>query len=190
VPAARTMRALAGGVRRRLRAAGADATAHRMDARPLLRPHDAHRPRRGRQAPVAHARDDVGGHARRAGRAGGAAALARRAGARRRLRMRVPAERILIVLLGAIGDVVRGLPLATRLRAGYPNARLAWAVEPRAAPLLEHHPALDERLVFERAGGARSFLAFLRRVRAGGFDLVLDLQRHAKSGAVSWASGA
>lgn len=104
--------------------------------------------------------------------------------------MRVPAERILIVLLGAIGDVVRGLPLATRLRAGYPHARLAWAVEPRAAPLLEHHPALDERLVFERAGGARSFLAFLRRVRAGGFDLVLDLQRHAKSGVVSWASGA
>src|SRR5262249_31616184 len=104
--------------------------------------------------------------------------------------MRVPAERILIVLLGAIGDVVRGLPLAARVRAGYPSAHLAWAVEPRAAPLLEEHPALDERLVFERAGGARSFFTFLRRVRDGRFDLVLDLQRHAKSGLVSFASGA
>jgi lipopolysaccharide heptosyltransferase II len=104
--------------------------------------------------------------------------------------MRVPAERILIILLGAIGDVVRGLPLAARVRAGYPDAHLAWAVEPRSAPLLEHHPALDECLVFERAGGARSFLAFLQRVRAGRYDLVLDLQRHAKSGLVSLASRA
>jgi lipopolysaccharide heptosyltransferase II len=104
--------------------------------------------------------------------------------------MRVPAERILIVLLGAIGDVTRALPLANRLRAGYPRAHIAWAVEPAAAPVLANHPALDDRLVFERRGGATTFLAFLRRVRRERFDLVLDLQRHAKSGLVSAASRA
>ena len=104
--------------------------------------------------------------------------------------MRVPAERILIVLLGAIGDVVRALPLANRLRTGYPGAHLAWAVEPAAAPVLAAHPALDDRLVFERTGGVRAFVPFLRRIRAERFDLVLDLQRHAKSGLVSAASRA
>ncbi len=104
--------------------------------------------------------------------------------------MRTPATRILIVLLGAIGDVVRALPLANRLRAGYPDAHIAWAVEPRSAPILAEHPALDARLVFERHGGAPAFLAFLRRVRAERFDLVLDLQRHMKSGLVSRATGA
>lgn len=104
--------------------------------------------------------------------------------------MRVDAQRILIVLLGAIGDVVRALPLANRVRTAYPQAHLAWAVEPRSAPVLEGHPALDARLVFERRGGAQAFLAFLRRVRAERFDLVLDLQRHAKSGLVSVATGA
>jgi len=104
--------------------------------------------------------------------------------------VRVPADRILIVLLGAIGDVVRALPLATRVRAAYPTARIAWAIEPAAAPLLDGHPALDERLIFERRGGTRVFVRFLRRVRAGRFDLVLDLQRHLKSGVVSGASGA
>ncbi len=103
---------------------------------------------------------------------------------------RVQAERVLIVLLGAIGDVVRAMPLAMRVRAGYPAAHVAWAVEPAAAPLLETHPALDERIVFERSGGAPAFVRFLRRVRAGRFDLVLDLQRHLKSGIVSAASGA
>jgi lipopolysaccharide heptosyltransferase II len=104
--------------------------------------------------------------------------------------VRVPAQRILIVLLGAIGDVVRALPLANRLRAGYPRAHIAWAVEPRAAPLLEHHPALDAVLVFERAGGIVAFRRFLGLVRRQRFDLTLDLQRHAKSGLVSFASGA
>lgn len=104
--------------------------------------------------------------------------------------MRVAARRILIVLHGAIGDVVRALPLAMRVRDAYPEAHVAWAVEPPSAPLLEGHPAIDERLVFERRGGARAFLRFLRRVRAGRFDLTLDLQRHAKSGMVSFASRA
>ncbi len=104
--------------------------------------------------------------------------------------MRVPADRILIVLLGAIGDVVRALPLANRLRAGYPRAHIAWAVEPTAAPILAGHPALDDVLLFERHGGAPALWRFLRRVRRQGFDLTLDLQRHLKSGLVSFASRA
>jgi ADP-heptose:LPS heptosyltransferase len=99
-------------------------------------------------------------------------------------------RRILIVLLGAIGDVVRALPLAMRLRRGLPGATLAWAVEPIAAPLLDGHPAIDELLIFRRDLGALAFLRFLREVRRGAFDLVLDLQRHLKSGVVSRASGA
>jgi heptosyltransferase I len=99
-------------------------------------------------------------------------------------------ERILIVLLGAIGDVVRAMPLAMRVRRGFPSASITWAVEPAAAPLLERHPAIDERLVFRRDLGARAFLRFLAEVRRRRFDLVLDLQRHLKSGVVSRASGA
>ena len=103
---------------------------------------------------------------------------------------RVPACRILIVLHGAIGDVTLALPLANRLRRGYPGALIVWAVEPAAAPLLLHHAAVDEVLVFDRPRGVPAFLRFLRQVRALHPDLVLDLQRHLKSGIVSRASGA
>jgi lipopolysaccharide heptosyltransferase II len=99
-------------------------------------------------------------------------------------------ERILIVLLGAIGDVVRALPLAMRLRGGWPAAKLMWAVEPAAAPIVDRHPALDEILLFNRPEGAREFARFLRAVRHCGADLTLDLQRHFKSGLTSWYSGA
>lgn len=103
---------------------------------------------------------------------------------------RVAATRILIVLLGAIGDVVRALPLAQCLRRGYPGARLVWAVEPAAAPLLQAHPALDAVLTFDRPRGVPAFVRFLETVRAVRADLTLDLQRHLKSGIISRASGA
>jgi ADP-heptose:LPS heptosyltransferase len=99
-------------------------------------------------------------------------------------------RRILIILLGAIGDVTRALPLLWRLREGYPEARIAWAVEPAAEPLLRGHDALDEILVYRRESGARAFPSFLRAVRRGRFDLVLDLQRHLKSGFAALWSGA
>lgn len=101
-----------------------------------------------------------------------------------------PPQRILIVLLGAIGDVTRALPLLIRIRRAYPEARIAWAVEPPAAPLLEYHPALNTRIVYHRSQGMRAFWPFLRTIRHHHFDLSLDLQRHAKSGLVSYFSGA
>jgi heptosyltransferase-1 len=98
-------------------------------------------------------------------------------------------RRILIVLLGAIGDVVRALPLLGRIRRAWPSAHIAWAVEPKSQAVLEGHPWLDELIIYNRRAPL-SFVPFLARVRAGHFDLTLDLQRHLKSGVVSLASGA
>jgi heptosyltransferase-1 len=98
--------------------------------------------------------------------------------------------RVLIVLPGALGDVIRALPLLGRLRRGWPDAHLAWAVEPPSAPLLAGHPWLDETLVFDRRRGVRAFLPFLRRVRAGRYTRALDLGRSLKSAIIARASGA
>jgi heptosyltransferase I len=98
-------------------------------------------------------------------------------------------RRVLIILLGAIGDVVRALPLLGRIRRAWPATHIAWAIEPKSQAVLEGHPWLDELIVYNRRAPL-SFLPFLVRVRAGHFDLTLDLQRHLKSGVVSLASGA
>ncbi len=101
-----------------------------------------------------------------------------------------PPRRILIVLHGAIGDVVRALPLLGRMRRGWPEAHIAWAVEPKSAPILERHPWLDELILYDRRRAPWSFVPFLREIRGGHFDLVVDLQRHLKSGVTSLISGA
>jgi heptosyltransferase I len=102
----------------------------------------------------------------------------------------VAPRRILIILLGAIGDVVRALPLLGRLRTAWPDAHIAWAVEPKSAPILERHPWLDELIIYDRRHAPWSFARFLWEIRRGGFDLTLDLQRHLKSGIVSIVSRA
>jgi heptosyltransferase I len=45
-------------------------------------------------------------------------------------------ERLLIVRLGSMGDVIHALPAATLLRRGFPAATLGWMIEERWAELL------------------------------------------------------
>lgn len=104
-------------------------------------------------------------------------------------------DRILIIKLGAIGDVIHGLPVPATLRAVFPGAHLAWAVEEKAAPVLEGNPDLDETILLERRRlsgvSALSYLGeWIRRLRAARFDCVLDLHNLFKSGFLAYATGA
>ncbi len=99
-------------------------------------------------------------------------------------------RKVLIVLLGAIGDVTRALPLAVRIKQAWPTSELVWAVEPTSAPLLEKHEAIDRAIVFERHRGFTAYISFLRELRRERFDVVLDLQRHLKSGFTSFSTRA
>lgn len=111
-------------------------------------------------------------------------------------------ERILIVRTSAIGDVVFASPLAAALRRTWPDAYIAWVVEPGIDALVASDPSIDECIVWPkrewrallRAGRwvelyrrIRRFRAELRRRR---FDLALDLHGIAKSAFLAWLSGA
>ena len=98
--------------------------------------------------------------------------------------------RLLIVLPGALGDVVRALPLLGRIRRARPGAWLGWVVEPPSAPLLAGHPWLDRAHVFARPRGVRALVPLLREVRAERYEMALDLGRGAKSALIARASGA
>jgi len=98
--------------------------------------------------------------------------------------------RLLIVLPGAIGDVVRALPLLGRIRRGMPDAHIAWVVEPPSAPVLQGHPWLDEVRVLRRRDGAGAIAAFIGSLRGERWDMALDLGRGIKSALLARASGA
>ena len=100
--------------------------------------------------------------------------------------------RLLIVRLSAIGDVIHGMPMACALRQRLPEAMLTWAVEQRAAELLDGHAALDHRIVLPR-GWLRSpttVWRLRRQLRELRFDVAIDAQGLTKSAVVAWLSGA
>ncbi len=101
--------------------------------------------------------------------------------------------RILIVRLGALGDLVHAVPVAVALRRAYPEARIDWTVSAKHRELLDLVPVLDNRIVVnDRRGGAdglslRAAIALLRRTH---YDVAIDLQGLLKSAAIARLSGA
>lgn len=100
--------------------------------------------------------------------------------------------RLLIVRLGALGDIVHALPAAAALRDAYPDARLDWLVDAKHRAVLDLIPILDTRIVLDtrRWSGPRAPLAVIRTLRRANYDAAFDLQGLIKSAALARASGA
>ncbi len=116
--------------------------------------------------------------------------------------------RLLVVRLGAMGDILHALPAVTALRSAYPDWEIGWAVEPKWMPLLaaesDPGPSLSPRGVLRplvdrvhlapAKAWAKRPLSFEtlsqigslgRELRECGYDAVLDLQGAIKSSVVA-----
>ena len=103
--------------------------------------------------------------------------------------MRNP-DRILLVRLSHLGDVVHALGVFHALHAAYPRAELAWAVQPEFAGLLAGLPGLARVIPFERRGGLGAWLRFRRELVRFRADWTIDAQGNTKSAAATWLSRA
>jgi lipopolysaccharide heptosyltransferase I len=108
-------------------------------------------------------------------------------------------RRILIVRLGAMGDVIHTLPAASRLKHAFPGARIAWAIEPPWAPLLDGSPSVDEVITVPTTVWRKRLLGshtwseareLRRRLRTAGFDAAIDFQGLLKSAILARLSAA
>jgi ADP-heptose:LPS heptosyltransferase len=89
--------------------------------------------------------------------------------------------------------VVFTTPAIGALRRRFPEAQLTYLVEAPAAPVVDHHPALDEVIIVERPRGLARLgydLGLARRIRAQRFDIAIDFHGGPRSGFLTWASGA
>lgn len=109
-------------------------------------------------------------------------------------------QRILVIKLSSLGDVVHALPVGLALRQSYPQAHIAWLTEEEGCALLEKQPFLNQILCFRkkeilglvktaRAGRAvmlcKQFFQDLRRLV---FDAVIDAQGLFKSAFLCYLS--
>lgn len=94
-----------------------------------------------------------------------------------------PPQKILVIRLRGIGDVVLTTPVLENLRRAFPHAQIDYLTEPPSAPLLQTHPAITNVHVLEHKrwqklpmrATLRANWNFIRMLRAQNYDLVIDL---------------
>lgn len=92
-------------------------------------------------------------------------------------------RRILIYRLGSMGDTLVALPCLHSLRRWFPQAHITWLtnlpinIKARASADLLHGTGLIDEYIDYPVGlrGIRALWSLARRIRAGNFDLVIDL---------------
>ena len=98
---------------------------------------------------------------------------------------------ILILKPSSLGDVIQALPVLRLLKLHWRHAQIFWWIDSALAPLLQGDPGLAGIVPFERRRWAApvlwpEMLRSIRWMRAQNFDLVIDLQCLARSGAFAW----
>ncbi|MFQ5878109.1 MAG: glycosyltransferase family 9 protein [Acidobacteriota bacterium] len=110
------------------------------------------------------------------------------------------ADRLLLIRLGAVGDVLRTLPALHLIRTAFPAVHVAWVAEEVSLELLAGHPEIDELIPFPR----RRLISMARRpsrlaaalyelgrdLRGRRFTVAVDFQGSLKSGMIALLSGA
>ena len=92
--------------------------------------------------------------------------------------------RILVVRLGAMGDVIQALPAIASLKHSIPHSKITWIIEPKWSVLLEGNPYIDSIILFDRKtfSGLRDAWKRLREIR---YDFAVDFQGLVKSALVA-----
>ncbi len=99
-------------------------------------------------------------------------------------------DRICIVMMSAVGDAVHVLPVINAIKRANPRSHVTWVLQRVPASLVGGHPSVDEIVIFDRSRGWRAFRDVMKQLRAGNFDLLIDLQVYLKAGLVTALSGA
>ena len=107
-------------------------------------------------------------------------------------------ERILVIRLTAIGDVVLTLPAVSMLRNNFPEARITFLTTKENATLLRGFREVNEVIAIDRSRlrgknifrSAGELIRLLRQLRRGKFNLAVDLQGNGESAWLTRLTGA
>ena len=100
--------------------------------------------------------------------------------------------KILVIKLGAMGDLILVVPSLRMLRERYPDASITLLVDRKIAPVVAACPYLDDMILVDRKKLSRFFylLKIARRIRREGFDMSVDLHNNKWTHLLAYLGGA
>ena len=97
-------------------------------------------------------------------------------------------EKILVIKLRAVGDVLLSTIVLKNLRNHFPEAQIDFLTEPASREILEGNRTINNLLIFNP--GSDKSLSFLWRLRRSGYDLVLDLFGNPRTALMTYSTRA
>lgn len=98
-------------------------------------------------------------------------------------------EKILVLRLSAMGDVVLTTIFLRALGRRFPNGSVHYLTKRLYAPLVEHHPVVDRVISFDPKSGYAGFKTMARLLRGERYDYFFDLQKNLRSWPWSFYAG-
>ena len=90
-------------------------------------------------------------------------------------------QRILVIKLGALGDMIQAFAPFAQIRRAHPDARISLLTTPPFADLARRSGLFDEVQIDGRPSGVLAHLRLFRRLRRARYDRVYDLQTSGRS---------
>ncbi|MEM3431437.1 MAG: glycosyltransferase family 9 protein [Candidatus Aenigmatarchaeota archaeon] len=102
-------------------------------------------------------------------------------------------KKILILKLGAIGDLVMLTPAISLLRKAYPNAEISLLVAKEYKDVIEDNPYIDKFIIAENfKKGQRNYIKImnlLKKIRKENFDLIINCHTSFKMNLFAFLTG-
>ena len=102
-------------------------------------------------------------------------------------------QKILLIRLSSLGDIVLTTPAIRAVRAHFPDAYIAMLVAKQSAEILRENPHLDEIITFDRLAKNKDtgeMLRIIRHLRERKFTMAIDFQRKFRTEMLMYFSGA
>ncbi|MDI6803746.1 MAG: lipopolysaccharide heptosyltransferase II [Bacteroidota bacterium] len=91
------------------------------------------------------------------------------------------AEKILIIRLSSIGDILLSSPLVRCLRNKFPNSQIDFLVRNDYSDLVKYNPHISKVIEFDIQGGFNSLKKLTRQLKQENYDIVLDIHNSLRS---------
>lgn len=101
-------------------------------------------------------------------------------------------QRILVINLMYIGDLLFTTPLVHLLRANFSDAHIAMLVDKKNSEVIQHNPHLSQVIAIDKKGyhnKLKNFIKLIQEIREQKFDLVINLHPNERASALAAFSG-
>ncbi len=99
-------------------------------------------------------------------------------------------EKILIIRLSSMGDIILASPLIRLTKKRFPQAKIDIVISTEFEELVSANPNINEVILFERRTGLKGLLRLCKKIREERYDLIIDIHKKLRSFLICLTSGA